>query len=42
VDDAALRQRVGAAGRATVVERYSVSRWAPVLADLLTRVAGRA
>jgi glycosyltransferase involved in cell wall biosynthesis len=42
VEDAALRERLGAAGRATVVERYSVARWQEPLAELLLRAAGRA
>ncbi len=41
VEDAALRARVGAAGRQTVTDRYSVSRWAPVLADVLEASARR-
>jgi glycosyltransferase involved in cell wall biosynthesis len=41
VDDAALRTRVGQAGRQTVVDRYSVRRWEETLAALLTAaVAG--
>jgi glycosyltransferase involved in cell wall biosynthesis len=41
VDDAALRARVGQAGRQTVVDRYSVRRWEETLAALLTAaVAG--
>jgi glycosyltransferase involved in cell wall biosynthesis len=39
VEDASLRQRIGAAGRQTVVERYSVQRWTPTLVELLTRAA---
>ncbi len=35
IDDAALRRRLGEAGRETVVQRYSVQRWAPTLASLL-------
>lgn len=41
VDDAALRARIGAAGRDTVVRDYSVQRWAPVLADVLEAAARR-
>lgn len=41
VDDAALRARVGAAGRQTVVDHYSVTRWAPTLADVLAAAAKR-
>jgi glycosyltransferase involved in cell wall biosynthesis len=36
VDDAALRTRVGQAGRQTVVDRYSVRRWEATLAGLVT------
>ena len=39
VDDAALRRRIGAAGRQTVVDRYSVARWQDPLADLLLQAA---
>ena len=39
VDDAALRRRLGDAGRETVVQRYSVARWQEPLADLLLRAA---
>ncbi|HUU35287.1 MAG TPA: glycosyltransferase family 4 protein, partial [Vicinamibacterales bacterium] len=39
--DAELRGRLGAAGRRTVVDRYSVQRWAPVLGDVLERAARR-
>jgi glycosyltransferase involved in cell wall biosynthesis len=35
VEDDALRRRVGAAGRDTVVERYSVRRWEATLAQTL-------
>ena len=41
VDDHELRARLGAAGRRTVVDRYSVSRWAPVLGDLIETAAER-
>jgi glycosyltransferase involved in cell wall biosynthesis len=37
--DAALRTRIGDAGRGTVVERYSVARWEETLAALLKRAA---
>lgn len=40
IDDAPLRRRLGAAGRETVVQRYSVARWQEPLAELLLR-AGR-
>lgn len=40
IDDADLRQRIGRAGRETVVDRYSVQRWEPVLAGLLHDAAG--
>jgi glycosyltransferase involved in cell wall biosynthesis len=36
VDDAALRTRMGEAGRQTVVDRYSVRRWEATLAGLVT------
>ena len=39
VRDADLRARLGAAGRHTVVDRYSVARWAPVLGEVLERAA---
>ncbi|MFZ5445973.1 MAG: glycosyltransferase family 4 protein [Myxococcota bacterium] len=39
VEAPALRHRLGAAGRQTVVDRYSVQRWAPTLVELLTRAA---
>jgi glycosyltransferase involved in cell wall biosynthesis len=39
VDDAAMRQRLGAAGRARVVEAYSVQAVAPRLAKLLREAA---
>ena len=35
VEDAPLRERIGAAGRDTVIARYSVSRWEATLASLL-------
>lgn len=41
VRDHALRARLGAAGRRTVIERYSVRRWAPVLGDVLAQAAQR-
>jgi glycosyltransferase involved in cell wall biosynthesis len=41
VDDAALRTRVGEAGRQTVVDRYSVRRWEATLAELVTAAAAR-
>jgi glycosyltransferase involved in cell wall biosynthesis len=41
VRDGELRARLGAAGRRTVVDRYSVRRWAPVLGDVLERAAQR-
>jgi len=37
VEDAPLRARIGAAGRQTVVDRYSTARWEPVLADIIRR-----
>lgn len=39
IADAALRERLGAAGRRRVEEHYSVRRWAPRLAELLTAAA---
>jgi len=39
VEDAGLRARIGAAGRQTVVDDYSVTRWAPVLGDVFERAA---
>ena len=41
IEDAALRRRVGAAGRQSVVERYSVDRWKEPLAELLLEAASR-
>jgi hypothetical protein len=41
VDDAELRTRVAAAGRQTVIDDYSVARWAPTLADVLEAAAAR-
>ena len=41
VDDAALRRRLGEAGRQRVVDAYSVTRWEPVLAGLLQDAASR-
>lgn len=41
VDDAALRRRIGAAGRQRVVDDYSVARWEPALAGLLEAAARR-
>ena len=39
VADPALRERMGAAGRARVMERYSIQVTAPRLADALTTAA---
>lgn len=39
VEDAALRRTLGAAGRATVEQRYSVRRWQEPLRQLLTQAA---
>lgn len=39
IEDPALRERMGAAGRKTVIERYSVQRWTEPLVALLTRAA---
>ena len=41
VEDRDLRARTGAAGRQTVVDDYSVTRWAPVLGDVFERAAQR-
>jgi len=41
VDDAALRRRLGQAGRATVEDRFSGQRWAPVFLDVLRAAADR-
>lgn len=41
IDDPALRARTGRNGRETVVDRYSLQRWEPVLADLLQSAAER-
>ncbi|HEX5270134.1 MAG TPA: hypothetical protein VFW33_06605, partial [Gemmataceae bacterium] len=37
--DAALRRRVGLAGRDTIAERYSAGVWAPRVKDILLRAA---
>jgi glycosyltransferase involved in cell wall biosynthesis len=39
VHDAGERARLGAAGRATVEERFSGQRWAPVFLDVLSQAA---
>jgi glycosyltransferase involved in cell wall biosynthesis len=39
VEDAALRERMGAAARYSVVQRYSVTRWAPDLVQLIKTAA---
>src|SRR5262249_21634677 len=39
LDDAALRRKIGAAGRATIVERYSASLWAPRVLEILREAA---
>ncbi|MBL8919469.1 MAG: glycosyltransferase family 4 protein [Myxococcaceae bacterium] len=41
VDDDSLRRRLGEAGRARVVEGYSVERWSPELIKLLQAAARR-
>lgn len=41
VEDRDLRARIGEAGRQTVVDGYSVTRWAPVLGDVFERAAQR-
>jgi glycosyltransferase involved in cell wall biosynthesis len=40
IDDAALRARLGAAGRAHVEAHYALHRTAPLVADVLRRAAG--
>lgn len=40
IEDAALRRRLGEAGRQTVVDRYSVQRWAGPLTQLLFAARG--
>ena len=41
VEDRELRACIGDAGRQTVVDDYSVTRWAPVLGDVFERAARR-
>jgi hypothetical protein len=41
VEDRALRERLGAAGRKRADEHYSVRRWAPRLVELLRLAANR-
>lgn len=38
--DVALRRRLGESGRSFVEREYSLARWAPVLDEILSRVAG--
>lgn len=40
LDDAALRQKIGAAGKAKVEKEFTLSQIAPKMADLLNRAAG--
>ena len=40
IEDAHLRTRIGAAGRATVVDQYSIRRWEGAVADALLQAAG--
>jgi len=40
LSDAALRDKLGRSGRETIVERYSLSGQAPVLAGVLEAAAG--
>jgi len=40
IDDAALRRRLGAAGRKTIEERYSAAQWAPRVLQILRIAAG--
>ena len=42
IGDAALRARLGAAGRAHVEAHYALHRTAPLVADVLRRAAGGA
>jgi glycosyltransferase involved in cell wall biosynthesis len=39
VQDAGLRRRLGAAGRSTVVDRFSGQRWAPRFLEVLRQAA---
>jgi glycosyltransferase involved in cell wall biosynthesis len=39
IDDASLRQRIGAAGRRTIVERYSARIWAPRVLEIIRQAA---
>jgi glycosyltransferase involved in cell wall biosynthesis len=39
LSDASLRERLGSRGRRLVEERFSLRRWAPLLASILRRVA---
>ena len=41
VEDPGLRERLGAAGRETIVERYSGQRWAPRFLEVLEEAASR-
>jgi glycosyltransferase involved in cell wall biosynthesis len=41
IENPALRRRLGEAGRDTVVQRYSVQRWHPTLAKILTAASRR-
>jgi len=40
IEDEGLRTRMGAAGRATVVDRYSIRRWESTVASALLRAVG--
>lgn len=40
IDDADLRARVGAVGRATVFDRYSIRRWQQTVADVFLQAGG--
>jgi len=39
IEDPELRRRVGIAGRQTVEEQFSAELWAPIFAEVITRVA---
>ena len=41
LSDAALRQRMGAAGRATVEARYSIQHYGPIMAERITELSKR-
>jgi CO/xanthine dehydrogenase FAD-binding subunit len=41
VEEPSLRARLGAAARQAVVDRYSVDRWCPALAEVFEHAAGQ-